>query len=87
MFAQGGRLSRQHLAVSSCFPDTLSPAKTAQDAFAFKESCPSSISQIAQMGIHRECKFKIKALENQLNSTMGMYFFCNQKTIDLIKKK
>lgn len=87
MFAQRERLSRQHSAVNTCFPDTPSPSKAAQGTFAFKESCPSSISQIAQMGIHRECKFKIKALENQLSSTVGMYFFSNQKTIDLIKKK
>ena len=67
-------------------PEVLSPTEAAQNQFAFKESRPSSISQIGQMGIHRECKFMIKALENHLSSTMVMYFFCNQKTIDLIKR-
>lgn len=76
------------LSCECLFPQKpLSLAKAVQNVFAFKENCPSSIFQIAQTGIHREYKLKIKALENQSHSTMGMYFSCNQKTIDLTKKK
>lgn len=34
----------------------------------------------------RECRLKMKALGNQLHSTLGMYFFRNQKTTVLTKR-